>query len=173
MDRARQRFADNIELLKKFNPELEIMSDRYWTDHCENSYIQHMAKKLWMHPFTEQEVEYVNKAVTGYLFRERQKAESEPVQPGGRVIKGTIMSVRKTCEHGDNEHCMKHYRMNVRDTEARNTLYTPLPYSFLAGYDPQALVGKSISFYAYVTVSTRDNTFGFAHKPKLMQLKEG
>lgn len=172
MDRARQRFADNVKLLTEFNPALAVMGDRDWTNNCENSYICHMAKKLWMHPFTPDEVENVNKAVTGYLHREAVRAQSKPVKGGGRVIKGRITSVKKTCEDED---CTRHYRMNVRDTVEENTIYTPIPRALYEQWESEGieLVGRDISFYAYITVSLRDNTFGFAHRPKLMEIKEG
>lgn len=173
MDRARQRFADNVALLTGFNPQLAVMGDREWTNKCDNPYVQHMAKKLWMHPFTEQEVEHVNKAVTGYLYRESLKADANPVQPGGRVIKGTIHSVKKTCEHEGADICTRHYRMNVRDAVDKNTIYTPIPRAVYEQWAGIELVGREVSFYAYITVSERDNTFGFAHKPKLMEIKEG
>jgi hypothetical protein len=175
MDRARQRFADNVELLKSFNPALAVMGDRDWTNNCENSYVQHMAKKLWMHPFTQEEVENVNKAVTGYLYRESLKANANPVQAGGRVIKGKIFSVKKTCEHEDAEDCTRHYRMNVRDAVDRNTIYTPIPRAIYEQWLSEEidLIGRDVSFYAYITVSERDKTFGFAHRPKLMEIKEG
>lgn len=168
MDRARQRFADNVDLLTKFNPELAVMGDRDWTNACTNEYVQHMAKKLWMHPFTDQEVEHVNKAVSGYLLRERRRAEAQPQVPGGRVVKGEVFSVKKACDHTN---CRKHYKMNIRDHEYKNTLYTPIPEPHLP-QDPETLVGADVSFYAYITVSERDNTFGFAHKPKLMEIKK-
>ena len=175
MDRARQRFADNVALLTKFNPALAVMGDRDWTDKCENSYICHMAKKLWMHPLTQDEVENVNKAVTGYLYREAIKAQSNPVKAGGRVIKGQITSIKKTCDHEEADGCTRHYRMNVRDGVEKNTIYTPIPRALYEQWESEGieLVGRDVSFYAYITVSERDNTFGFAHRPKLMEIKEG
>lgn len=176
MDAARKRFADNVELLKSFNPDMVVMGDREWTDtKCTNPYIQHMAKKLWMHNLTDAEVLSLNKAVTGYLMIEKRIAEAEPIQTGGRVVKGQIVSVKKTCDHED---CLKHYRVNVRDAQYKNTVYTPIPANvfreWVGDSSEQELVGRDISFYAHISVSDRDETFGFAHKPKLMTIeKEG
>lgn len=170
MDRARQRFANNVELLKKFNPELAVMGDRDWTNACENSYIQHMAKKLWMYDLTEHEVQQVNKAVTGYLGVLRLREQATPVQSGGRVVKGEIFSVRPVCT--DHPECGKHWKMNVRDHVERYAIYTPIPQEILDEWDPHDLVGRTVSYYAYLTASERDPSFGFAHRPKLMTISE-
>lgn len=172
MDGARKRFADNLARLEQYNPELAIMRNRDWTDNqCTNDFIRHMAKKLWMHPFTDDEVFQVNKAVTGYLLLEKRRREAAPMIGGGRVIHGEIFSVKKTCDHTD---CTRHYRMNVRDEQYKNTVYTPIPSKLFEDWAPEELIGSSVSFYAYITVSDRDNTFGFAHRPTLMNIqKEG
>jgi len=169
MDRARQRFADNVALLTSHDPELAVMGDRDWTNACTNGYIAHMAKAMWMRNFSDEEVTQVTKAVKGYLMIERRKAEATPVIPGGRVIHGEVFSVKKTCEH---DGCARHWRMNVRDTEHRNTIYTPIPFDILRGRDPKELVGLKVKFYAHISASERDETFGFAHKPKLMEIEE-
>lgn len=169
VDKARQRFADNVALLTNHDPELAVMGDREWTNACTNEYIQYMAKKLWLHEYSEEDVLQVTKAVTGYLMIMRRKAEAEPMIPGGRIIHGEICSVRKHCDH---DGCEKHWRMNVRDYTHKNTVYTPIPYGIMQSYqNPKDLVGMSVKYYAYITVSERDQTFGFAHRPKLMEVE--
>lgn len=169
MDKARQRVASNLAILKARNPELGVLGDQRWVNDCTNQYIQHMAKKIWMHELTDLEIEQVDKAVTGYLTMLRRRAEAGPVTPGGRIVKGEIFSVKKTCDH---DACYSHWRMNVRDTEEKNTIYTPILPDILGLVDsPKDLVGCTVSFYAFVTVSTRDETFGFAHRPKLMTIQ--
>jgi hypothetical protein len=169
MDRARKRFRDNVALLEAHNPKLAVMGDRSWTDACTNQYICHMAKKLWMYDYTPTEVVQLEKAVLGYLEITARRAEAQPVQPGGRVIKGEIFSVKQSCKH-DGDPCEKHWYMNVRDADQKNTIYTPIPLEVLDVSMPQNLVGSTASFYAYITVSSRDETFGFAHHPKLMTI---
>jgi hypothetical protein len=169
VDKARQRFADNVALLTKHDPELAVMGDRDWTNACTNEFIQHMAKVLWMRDYTEQDVLSVTKAVKGYLLVLRRKAEAEPMIPGGRIIHGEICTVRQHCDHGPS--CQKHWRMNVRDYTHKNTIYTPIPYGIMQMYEPKDLVGMSVKYYAHISVSERDNTFGFAHRPKLMEVE--
>lgn len=169
MDNARKRFADNAALLKNHDPELAVMGDRDWTNNCTNDYIAHMAKAMWMRDFNEEEVKQVTKAVKGYLMIQRRKAEAEPVLPGGRIIHGEIVSVRQSCDHGPD--CNKHWRMNVRDHTYKNTIYTPIPYGIIQGNTPEELKGSDVKFYAYISVSERDQTFGFAHRPKLMEIE--
>lgn len=168
MDRARVRFANNVALLTKFNEELAVMGDRDWTNACENQYIQYMAKKLWLFDFSEEEVKQVNKAVTGYLGVLKLRAQANPVQAGGRIVKGEIFSVRRSCEHGDD--CSKHWRMNVRDHVERYAIYTPIPEELLEEFEPRELMGRTVSYFAYLTVSRRDPSFGFAHRPKFMTI---
>jgi hypothetical protein len=170
MDRARQRFANNVQLLRNFNDALSVMGDRDWTNACENSYIQHMAKKLWMHDFTPEEVRQVDKAVRGYLAVLNLRAQANPVVSGGRVVKGEIFSVKEVCD--DHDPCGKHWKMNVRDHIERYAIYTPIPPEILDEWDPQDLVGRTVSYYAYLTASERDPSFGFAHRPKLMTISE-
>lgn len=169
VDRARQRFANNVALLTNHDPELAVMGDRDWTNSCTNEYVQYMAKKLWMHDFTPDDVAGLTKAVKGYLMIERRRAEAEPMIAGGRIIHGEIVSVRKHCDHGDD--CQKHWRMNVRDYTHKNTIYTPIPYGIMQMHEPKNLVGMSVKYYAYISVSERDKTFGFAHRPKLMEVE--
>jgi len=168
VDKARQRFADNVALLTNHDPELAVMADRDWTNACTNEYIQHMAKVLWMRDYTEQDLLGVAKAVKGYLLVQRRKAEAAPMIAGGRIIHGEICTVRKHCDH---ENCDKHWRMNVRDFTYKNTIYTPIPYGIVQMYDPRELVGMSVKYYAHISVSERDETFGFAHRPKLMEVE--
>ena len=170
MDRARQRFANNVQLLRNFNDALSVMGDRDWTNACENSYIQHMAKKLWMHDFTPEEVRQVDKAVRGSLAVLNLRAQANPVVSGGRVVKGEIFSVKEVCV--DHDPCGKHWKMNVRDHIERYAIYTPIPPEILDDWDPQDLVGRTVSYYAYLTASERDPSFGFAHRPKLMTISE-
>jgi hypothetical protein len=167
MDRARKRFQTNVEKLTAHNPELAVMGDRDWTASCGHPFIERMAKKLWLFDYSERDIEQIEKAVTGFLSIQRQRAEAEPVRPGGQVVKGRIMSVKQACDsHGD---CPHHWYMNVKSEEARHILYTPIPVEY-AEQGPHELIGDTISFYAYVTVSERDETFGFAHRPKLMTI---
>lgn len=169
MDKARQRFADNVALLTNHDPELAVMGDRDWTNACTNEFIQYMAKKLWLFPYEQKDVDAVTKAVKGYLMVQRRKAEAEPMIEGGRIIHGLICSVKKHCDHTD---CNKHWRMNVRDYTHKNMVYTPIPYGIMQQYtDPRELVGMSVKYYAHITVSLQDETFGFAHKPKLMEVE--
>jgi hypothetical protein len=169
VDKARQRFADNVALLTKFDPELAVMGDREWTNACTNEFIQYMAKKLWLFDYRDDEVEQVAKAVKGYLMVQRLKAEAKPMVPGGRIIHGEICSVKKHCDHED---CTKHWRMNVRDHTYKNMVYTPIPYGIMQQYpDPKKLIGMDVKYYAHITVSDRDETFGFAHQPKLMEVE--
>jgi len=170
MDRARQRFANNVQLLRNFNEALSVMGDRDWTNACENSYIQHMAKKLWMHDFTPEEVRQVDKAVRGYLAVLNLRAQANPVVSGGRVVKGEIFSVKEVCD--DHPPCGKHWKMNVRDHVERYAIYTPIPPEVLDEWNPEDLVGRTVSYYAYLTASERDPSFGFAHRPKLMTISE-
>lgn len=170
MDRARQRFASNSELLAKFNPDLGVMGDREWTDACENPYIQHMAKKMWMHNLTETEVVQINKAVTGYLDVLRIRAQAQPVQPGGQIVRGEIFSIRRVCPDHHGPECQRHWKMNVRDEEKKYAVYTPIPQSILDVWSPEELIGHTVSYYAYLTPSQRDPGFGFAHRPKLMTI---
>lgn len=167
MDKARQRFKDNVELLTKHDPDLAVMGDREWTARCDNEFIQRMAKKLWLFDYTPNDVYHITKAVKGYLKVLEHREKAQPVQPGSRVVKGEITSVKKSCDHPD---CIKHWYMNVRD-ENHSSVYTPIPSSLLPER-PKDLVGNEASFFAYVTVSVRDKTFGFAHRPKLMTIKE-
>lgn len=169
MDKARKRFHDNVALLVAHNPKLAVMGDRNWTNECTNGYICHMAKKLWLYEYTSTEVLQVEKAVLGYLEILARRAEAQPVKPGGRVIKGEIFSVKQSCKH-DGDPCEKHWFMNVRDADQKNTIYTPIPQFLMDELMPQELVGSTASFYAYITVSSRDETFGFAHHPKLMTI---
>lgn len=171
MDRARKRFASNVALLEAHNPALAVMGDRNWTGACTNQYICHMAKKLWLYDYTPHEVLQVEKAVLGYLSVEARRAEAQPVTPGGRVVHGEVFSVKQNCKHEDVEGCGQHWYMNVRDSEEKNTIYTPIPRHVLEGRKPESLMGATVSFYAYITRSERDNTFGFAHRPKLMTIQ--
>lgn len=171
MDRARQRFASNVELLKAHNPALSVMGDRDWTNACRNQYIQYMAKKLWLYEYKPHEVLQVEKAVLGYLDVEARRAEAQPVESGNRIIKGEVFSVKQNCrQHENAETCGKHWYMSVRDSEQKNTIYTPIPDAFLTD-SPRDLIGSQVSFYAYITASERDHTFGFAHRPKLMTIE--
>ncbi len=167
MDMARVRFKNNVERLTKHNPALAVMGDRDWTNASTNPYIQYMAKKLWLLDYTQRDVDQLTKAVLGYLKILEQRANASPVAPGNRVVKGEVVSVKQGCVHPN---CLKHWYMNVREDESRSLIYTPIPQEFMD--DVQANVGKAVSFYAYITASARDNTFGFAHKPKLMTMKE-
>lgn len=169
MDRARKRFQDNVSKLTAHNPELAIMGDRDWTASCGHPFIERMAKKLWLYDYSDRDVEQIEKAVTGFLSIQRQRAEAEPVVPGGQIVKGRIMSVKRACDsHGD---CLQHWYMNVKQDGPRNILYTPIPEEYIEE-DPHKLIGDTVSFYAYVTVSDRDKTFGFAHRPKLMTITQ-
>lgn len=167
MDNARRRFKENVELLTKHDPDLAVMGDREWTSTCDNEFIQRMAKKLWLFDYTPRDVELVTKAVKGYLKLIEHRAKAQPVEKGNRVVRGEITSLRKSCDHTD---CNKHWYMNVRD-ENFSLVYTPIS-EYLLPANPKQLVGCEISFYAYVTVSGRDITFGFAHRPRLMTIKE-
>lgn len=167
MDNARLRFKRNVELLTEHDPDLAVMGDREWTNACENEFIQRMAKKLWLFDYTPNDVYHITKAVKGYLKVLENRAKAKPVVKGDRIVKGEITSIRKSCDH---ESCRKHYYMNVRD-ENYSSVYTPVPEPLLPA-PAKDLVGCEVSFYAYVTVSARDNTFGFAHRPKLMTIKE-
>lgn len=170
MDRARQRFASNLRLLTKFNAELVVMGDRNWTNECHNSYIQHMAKKMWLYDFTPLEVTQVNKAVTGYLGLLELRAKANPVKPGGHVVKGEILSVKRVCE---DQECSRHWKMGVRDDVEGYSIYTPIPLDIADQYtDMTELIGHTVSYYAYLTASERDPSFGFAHRPKLMTIEE-
>jgi hypothetical protein len=126
-----------------------------------------MAKKLWLFDFTDRDIEFTTKAVKGYLKVLDHRSKAQPVVKGNRVIHGEITSVKKSCDHVD---CRRHWYMNVRD-ENHSLVYTPIPDTMLPD-NPKSLVEQHVSFYAYVTVSARDITFGFAHRPKLMTIKE-
>lgn len=167
MDKARQRFKDNVKLLIEHDLALAVMGDREWTGACENEFIVRMAKKLWLFDYNDRDVELVTKAVKGYLKLLEDRALAQPVVPGNRVVKGLITSVKKSCDHPD---CRKHWYMNVRD-DGFSLIYTPIAESLLPA-TPKDLVGQQASFWAYVTVSVRDKTFGFAHRVKLMTIRE-
>lgn len=169
MDKARQRFKHNVELLTAHDPALAVMGDRDWTNACENPYIQYMAKKLWLFDYRPDEVVQLAKAVTGYLKVLERRRLAQPVEPGNRIIKGEIASVRLSCPH-DDESCIQHWFMSVRDMDHHNMIYTPIPRKVLEECEAKDLVGQYTSYYAYITVSERDNTFGFAHRPKLMAI---
>jgi len=171
MDRARKRFADNVQMLEAHNPKLAVMGDRDWTGACTNQYICHMAKKLWLHDLTPTEVLALEKAVLGYLSVLERRAQAKPVTPGGKIIKGQVFSVKQACKH-DAPQCDEHWYMNVRDEVEKNAIYTPIPIEVLEKWVPTDLVGHTVSFYAYVTASGRDETFGFAHRPRLMTISE-
>lgn len=167
MDNARRRFKENVELLTKHDPALAVMGDRDWTNACDNEFIQRMAKKLWLFDYTEHDVELITKAVKGYLKVLEHRAKAQPVERGNRIVKGEITSLKKSCDHPD---CRRHWYMNVRD-QNHSLVYTPIPDTLLPE-NPKDLVGQYVEFYAFVTVSVRDHTFGFAHRPKLMTIKE-
>ena len=126
-----------------------------------------MAKKLWLFDYTEHDVELITKAVKGYLKVLEHRAKAQPVERGNRIVKGEITSLKKSCDHPD---CRRHWYMNVRD-QNHSLVYTPIPDTLLPE-NPKDLVGQYVEFYAFVTVSVRDHTFGFAHRPKLMTIKE-
>lgn len=163
-DRAKQRFRMNLEKLIAFNSDLEVMGDRKWVDSCTNDYIAYMCKKIWMHELTEEEIRQANKAVTGYLQLRARVASSTKVQPGSQVVKGTVTRLKNKCQGHDD--CGKHWYATVR-THQENTLYTRLP----PGSYQEDLVGQDVEFYATVTVSSRDETFGFAHQVILFKEK--
>lgn len=167
MDNARRRFRDNVALLTKHDPDLAVMGDREWTNACDNEFIQRMAKKLWLFDYNDRDIELITKAVKGYLKVLEHRAKAQPVQRGNRVIHGEVTSLKKSCDHPN---CRKHWYMNVRD-ENHSLVYTPIPEDLLPE-NPKDLVGRQVSFYAFVSASARDNTFGFAHRPKLMTIKE-
>lgn len=167
MDKARQRFKDNVKLLTEHDPALAVMGDRDWTGACENEFIVRMAKKLWLFDYNPRDVELVTKAVKGYLKLLEHRKLAQPVVPGNRVVKGVVTSVKKSCDHPD---CRRHWYINVRD-EGYSLIYTPIAESLLPT-PPKALVGQQVSYFAYVTASVRDNTFGFAHRVKLMTIKD-
>lgn len=164
MDRARQRCKSNLDRLTAFNPALKVLGDRQWVDECENGFITYMAKKIWMYELTDDEVKQVNKAVTGYIKLRTMRSESTPVRPGNRVVKGTVINVKNQCR--EHETCGRHWYANVR-TEEKNTIYTLLPPENYR----EDLVGQQVEFFACVTVSSRDKTFGFAHAVKLFKEK--
>lgn len=167
MDNARRRFKENVDLLTQHDPDLAVMGDRDWTNACDNEFIQRMAKKLWLYDYTDRDVELITKAVKGYLKLLEHRSKAQPVEAGNRIVKGEVTSLKNSCDHPN---CRKHWYMNVRD-ENHSLVHTPIPESLLPE-TPKSLIGQGVEFYAYVTVSARDNTFGFAHRPKLMTLKE-
>lgn len=164
MDRARKRFRDNLDKVVEVNPALEVLADQKWINNCTNNYIVHMARKMWLYDLTDEEIPGFSKAVTGYIDLLKRAAESTPVIPGNRTVKGVVMSARHSCRN--HNVCDKHWSVNVR-TEEQSTIYTPIPAELVDG-----IVGKDIEYFAYVTVSSRDETFGFAHAVKLLKIKE-
>lgn len=164
MDRARKRFADNLTKLTAYNSELSVMGDRDWINQCTNDYIVHMSKRMWMYELVDVELPQIEKAVLGYLKMRALVESSTPVEFGNRVIRGTIVSMKQRCRN--HEDCDQHWFGNVR-TEDNNTIFTPLPPG-----STRELIGQGIEYFAFITVSARDKTFGFAHHPKLMKLKE-
>ena len=168
MDRAHVRHQENLAKLVEYNPELSVMADQEWIDSCRNEYIVKMAKKMYLYPLMAHEIRQIDKAVTGYLAMLESKRDHQPVPRGNGIVTGVVTHVKMTCDH---ENCSKHLKMSILE-DNRYTIYAPVVPDILGADDPSSLIGDRVSFYASLTRSDRDPTFGFAHKPKLMRRKK-